>query len=135
MPITLAEYQEFVEQMASPRSISDSESRYLLSAIGLAGEAGEFADLIKKAIFHKDGMDRAHVAIDKAKLISELGDLTWYLAFAASTVGVSLQSVLDGNVEKIKARYKTGRFTEPEFLSKETAKEPIRTIYQKPAAT
>lgn len=116
MSITLHEYQEFVERLASPRSVSDEESRYLLSAIGLNGEAGEFADIIKKGIFHEAGIDRD-------KLIKELGDVLWYCAFAANTLDISLQSVIDRNVEKLQARYQSGRFTTAEFQAKEAAKE------------
>lgn len=113
--ITLRDYQQFVEGLASPRSLRDQESRYLLSAIGLAGEAGEFADLVKKGIFHEAGCDYD-------KLVKELGDILWYAAFAANTLGVSLQSVLDANVAKLQDRYKSGKFTTQEFQAKEAAK-------------
>jgi len=113
--ITLHEYQDFVEQLASPRSVSDTESRYLLAAVGLSGESGEFADLVKKAIFHEAGIDRD-------KLAKELGDILWYAAFAANTLEISLQSVLDTDVEKLRGRYKSGRFTAEEFQAKEAAK-------------
>lgn len=115
MSKSLQEYQEFVERMASERSKRDAESRFLTAATGLAGEAGEFADLVKKAIFHESGFD-------VAKLAKELGDILWYAAFAATALGVTLQDVIDGNVEKLQARYKTGTFTKEEFQAKEAAK-------------
>lgn len=113
--ISLTEYQNMVEALASPRSVSSAESRYLLAAVGLSGETGEFADLIKKAIFHEAGIDRD-------KLISELGDVCWYLAFAANAVDISLQEILDRNVAKLQSRYKSGKFTTTEFQAKEAAK-------------
>ena len=46
--------------------------------------------------------------LNKDKLIDELGDVAWYLAEAATALGVSLESVLQHNVDKLKARYPQG---------------------------
>jgi NTP pyrophosphatase (non-canonical NTP hydrolase) len=71
------------------------------NAIGLAGEAGEVADLVKKAVFHRKGLDYE-------KLAKELGDVLWYVAALCSTAGLSLNDVMAANVEKLKARYPNG---------------------------
>ncbi len=113
----LHEYQEFVEQLASPRSVSDEESRFLTAVAGLAGEVGEFADHVKKAIFHGGGLQRDH-------LKDELGDILWYCAFAANALEVSLDSVIAANVAKLQHRYRSGVFKIEEFLAKEAAKCP-----------
>lgn len=84
------------------------------AALGLAGEAGEIADLIKK--HHYQGHP-----LDTMKLKDELGDLCWYVAEACdalmrledSTNGLSyydFQAVLARNLDKLKARYPGGRF-------------------------
>lgn len=67
-------------------------------ALGLAGEAGEVADLFKKVIFHKHDLD-----LDKVK--KELGDVAWYLAVLSDEVGLSLSDVMETNLAKLKARY------------------------------
>lgn len=71
------------------------------NALGIAGEAGEVADLIKKHVAH------GH-ELDEAKLTRELGDVLWYVAALAHDIGVSLSTVAHENVEKLKARYPDG---------------------------
>jgi NTP pyrophosphatase (non-canonical NTP hydrolase) len=71
------------------------------NGLGLAGESGEVADLIKKGVFHQQG-------IDKAKLTKELGDVLWYIAAICSNVNVSLEEVAGVNIAKLKARYPEG---------------------------
>jgi NTP pyrophosphatase (non-canonical NTP hydrolase) len=71
------------------------------NALGLAGEAGEVADLIKKGIFHQKGLD-------KENLKKELGDVLWYLTALCSDLGLSLEEVMQHNIKKLKARYPEG---------------------------
>lgn len=71
------------------------------NAIGLAGEAGEVADLVKKGIFHQHGLDAE-------KVKKELGDVLWYVAALCSKLGFDLGEVMEANVEKLKARYPDG---------------------------
>lgn len=70
-------------------------------ALGIAGEAGEVADAIKKHLFH------GH-ALDVEGLRDELGDVLWYVATLAKTLGLSLDDVAAANVAKLKARYPEG---------------------------
>lgn len=69
--------------------------------LGIAGEAGEVADLIKKHLGH--GHD-----LDWHKLREELGDVLWYVACLADRFGIKLSEVADANVEKLKRRYPFG---------------------------
>ncbi|WP_067840614.1 nucleoside triphosphate pyrophosphohydrolase family protein [Nocardia lijiangensis] len=73
----------------------------LLGAIGLCGESGEVAELVKKHVFHGDQLDRT-------LLIGEMGDVLWYLAHLANALGVSLEDVAARNVEKLRRRYPDG---------------------------
>lgn len=75
--------------------------RLLNAALGLAGEAGEFADSVKKYAYH------AH-ALDEAALCKELGDVLWYVALACDTLGLQLSDVMAENVEKLRRRYPEG---------------------------
>ena len=72
-----------------------------VAALGLTGEAGEIAELVKKGIYHGHGLD-----VDK--LANELGDLQWYIAEACSRAGLSLASVMERNVAKLRKRYPEG---------------------------
>lgn len=71
------------------------------AALGLCGESGEFADLIKKIEYQDHPRDNDH-------LIRELGDICWYIALAATALEVDLESVMTTNIEKLKARYPDG---------------------------
>lgn len=81
-----------------PRDYSPEEIMLVWNALGLAGEAGEVADYIKKCIFHDH-------PLDVEKLIKELGDVQWYLAALATKIQVTLSQVMETNIEKLKARY------------------------------
>ncbi len=72
-----------------------------VAGLGIAGEAGEVADEIKKVLGHGKAMD-----VDK--LVKELGDVLWYAASVAEDIGVPLGEVARRNVEKLKARYPEG---------------------------
>jgi len=69
--------------------------------LGLAGEAGEVADDIKKHLFQ--GHD-----LDLDALAKELGDVLWYAAATATTLGLSLADIAAGNVAKLEARFPDG---------------------------
>ncbi len=70
-------------------------------ALGLSGESGEVADVLKKHLFHNHPLDRE-------KLCKELGDVMWYIAMLAQTLDLSLEEVAQTNVDKLKARYPEG---------------------------
>jgi NTP pyrophosphatase (non-canonical NTP hydrolase) len=70
-------------------------------ALGLSGEAGEVADLVKKHIGHGHDLD-----VNKLKL--ELGDVLWYIAGLAHVLGLTLSEVAEANVAKLKRRYPDG---------------------------
>ena|SRR6185437_1264728 len=74
-------------------------------ALGVCGEAGEFANKVKKII---RGDVYASLAERDAALIKELGDTLWYLAEAAANLGVSLEFVAEKNLEKLENRKAAG---------------------------
>lgn len=59
-----------------------------LCGLGLAGEAGEVADFIKKVFYH-------HKPMDRQKLIEETGDLMWYVAYFCHTLDFDLDKLID----------------------------------------
>lgn len=73
----------------------------LNGCLGLAGEAGETLDMIKKWIFHEKELDVEH-------LKKELGDVMWYMAMICYSFGFDLDEILQMNVDKLKARYPEG---------------------------
>lgn len=115
--LTLGEYQTFVEGLASEASVKDFQCRIATVGLGLGGEGGEIADYIKKVLFHGKEFSRE-------ELIKELGDVQWYVAFACNTLNISMQEVIDKNVDKLKNRYPQGKFTREDFLRKEEGEKP-----------
>jgi NTP pyrophosphatase (non-canonical NTP hydrolase) len=71
------------------------------AALGLAGEAGEFADAIKKVSFQGHTLNHAYLA-------QEVGDILWYCAMAASALGMDLDDIAVQNVQKLQKRYPDG---------------------------
>jgi len=70
-------------------------------ALGLAGESGEVADLVKKALFYGKSLDRE-------ALILELGDVRWYLEVLAASLDLTMEEIEAANVAKLQKRYPTG---------------------------
>lgn len=82
----------------------------MIWSLGLTGEAGEFADMMKKAHGHGHELDNELAA-------KELGDVLWYLSVLADSLGYTLSDIATMNVEKLKKRYKKG-FTIAESKNK-----------------
>lgn len=82
-------------------------------ALGIAGEAGEVADLVKKYIGH------GH-ALEREKVKKELGDVLWYVAVLANRIWYTLEDVASANVAKLRARYPDGFSTEASIARVDT---------------
>ncbi|CAB4197142.1 MazG Predicted pyrophosphatase [uncultured Caudovirales phage] len=70
----------------------------LHAALGLAGEAGEFVDCVKKHTVYGQPLDT-----NNAK--EELGDLLWFIALGCKALGVSMEAVASENIAKLQKRY------------------------------
>lgn len=81
-----------------------------LMALGVTGEAGEVADLIKKHLGHGHELVREH-------LLKEIGDVLWYLAAFATLLDVNLEDVAAQNIAKLQARYPNG-FSEQDSINR-----------------
>ena len=94
--MTFNEYQEFASKGILP--VGQGKNGAIHFALGLAGEAGEVCDIIKKREFH--GRD---IPIDDVK--KELGDVMWYVANLCNTFHFSIEDVIADNVQKLTKRY------------------------------
>ena len=72
--------------------------RLLHGSCGIATEAGELLDAMKKHIFY--GKE-----IDTVNIVEEIGDLMWYSAILLDELGVEFEEVMEKNINKLKARY------------------------------
>jgi NTP pyrophosphatase (non-canonical NTP hydrolase) len=98
-PDSFNDYQRLAERTAGAGG--DGERRLVVAALGLAGEAGEFANLVKKLTAH------GHTIPFEA-LADELGDVLWYLAEAASACSLDLAQIARDNIAKLERRYPEG---------------------------
>ena len=93
------EYQKLAMTTLNPQL---SRKDVLINGVmGLCGESGEAIDIVKKHLH------QGH-ALDREKLVKELGDIAWYLAETAYALDVPLDDVLSGNIEKLRKRYPEG---------------------------
>ena len=97
--MTINEYQHLAMTTLNPKLSNDE---ILINGVmGLCGESGEAIDIVKK--WFAQGHE-----LDREKLIKELGDVAWYLAEIAHALGVSLEEVLQRNIDKLRERYPDG---------------------------
>lgn len=88
-------------QTISGRTANRHDYELANYGLGLTGESGEVADLIKKSMFH------GH-KVDKSEIKKELGDVLWYLANIATLAGLTLEEIATANVDKLMKRYPNG---------------------------
>lgn len=83
----------------------DRGNNFVYPALGLAGEAGEVADKLKKVIRDDGGALTDPVRDAVAK---ELGDVLWYVAVLASEIDYDLNDIAQINVDKLASRHQRG---------------------------
>ena len=122
MTVNTDAYLEFVDAVTSEQS-KDFEAlvyrlqelegqefpseRLLTAAVGMSAEAGEFTEIVKKIIFQGKPVNDENMFHMKR----ELGDIMWYVAQACMGLNVSIDEVIEMNVDKLKARYPGGEFS------------------------
>lgn len=91
-------YEQFVQDLARfPKAQNDPHIvSAMYCALGLAGEAGEVVEKVKK--WHRDGR------IDKQAVALELGDVLYYLVSLGLSMGYTLADIERMNVEKLESR-------------------------------
>lgn len=92
------------QQLALRTYRTEPTQHHLLvnGALGLTGESGEVADIIKKLVYPSktgDGQDT------QTRLLDELGDVLWYIAILAKGAGVSLDEIAQHNIAKLASRH------------------------------
>ena len=80
-------------------------SNFAYPALGLAGEAGEVADKLKKVIRYNDGVltDQVRDAVAK-----EIGDVLWYVSVLAHEMDYDLNTIAKINIDKLASRQQRG---------------------------
>lgn len=123
MAVDLKKYEQFVEVVTSQPSNSVGAliqrlgelheqpnlniALLLTGGIGLASEAGELDEIVKKMVFQgKPWNEETRFHIKR-----ELGDIAWYWVNACRAIGVDPNEVIEENVRKLESRYPGGKFS------------------------
>lgn len=105
---------EYMRDAVRTRAVYDDPDRaVLILTLGLVGEAGEFAEHIKKWLGHGHPVD--HVALQK-----ELGDVAWYWANLHDLLRLDPGDTLIKNLAKLSHRYPDAFSTEDSIQRRDT---------------
>ena len=95
-PLEMDKYQ----QQAATTAIYDQKHAVIYPALGLAAEAGEVANKVKKIM--RDGK------LDRDGIADEIGDCLWYIAALCRDLNIDMETVAYDNLEKLHGRQKRG---------------------------
>lgn len=94
----------FRPEDAEARILTPQQNTLLLGAIGMAAEAGEFLDHVKKHLYHDQELTPERIA----KMHAELGDVLWYHRAACKGMDTTMSDVAQGNIDKLQKRHPNG---------------------------
>ena len=106
---------DLYQEEAKKTAVYPSEKGIEYCCLGLASEAGEVCQIVKKEL--RQGRDvgtRVQLNLlatssDFAKKMSdELGDVLWYISSLATELGLDLYTIAEGNIAKLQLRQETG---------------------------
>ena len=88
------------QRAAVSTAIYKKEHAVIYPALGLAAEAGEVANKVKKIL--RDGK------FDREAIADEVGDCLWYIAALCRDLNIDMQQIADNNIKKLKDRLERG---------------------------
>lgn len=121
MDHNIVSHTELVAALIKPgediiKSLTPSKANALHMAVGVAGEAGELLDAVKKhVIYNKDA--------DRANIVEELGDLEFYMEGLRAEYSITREETLRANIAKLSQRYASGKFSDAQAQARADKKE------------
>ncbi len=100
------EFNNYQKEARKTAMYPDLGNNFVYPTLGLAGEAGEVAEKIKKVIRDGNGIVTDE---KKEELSKELGDVLWYVANLAEELGLGLDLIAQKNLEKLRSRQDRGK--------------------------
>ncbi len=102
-------YSLFVENLCKPGfqilvDMKATDAHLVHMAMGVAGEAGELLDAIKKSAIYRKPYDRENI-------LEECGDLLFYIQGVLNYYCVPMEEVIELNRSKLQKRYSEGKYT------------------------
>lgn len=103
MSLEINEYQKRAHETACYLGLEQGDYRY--PVMGLTEEAGEVSGKFAKAVRDANGIidGERREAIKK-----ELGDVCWFVAEISTLLGLTLEEVMQGNLDKLASRKERG---------------------------
>ena len=98
------------------------------AAMGIAGEAGEVIDIVKKVYAYGKPL----LTND---LVEEAGDLVWYLNLLFKSLDTTWEEVFDLNIKKLEARYPDLRFDADKAINRDVEAEKVAMAADSYSAT
>ena len=98
-------FNEYQKKSRETAIYPDAGKNWIYPTLGLAGEAGEIANKMKKVMRDKENkLDED----TKKDMEQELGDILWYVAQVATELDLSLGNIAEKNIEKLSSRKDRG---------------------------
>ena len=101
------DFEAFVYRLQELEGQEFPSERLLTASVGMCAEEGEFTEIVKKIIFQGKPVNDENLF----HLKRELGDIMWYVAQACMGLNISLDDIIEMNVDKLKSRYPGGEFS------------------------
>jgi len=101
-------FEEYQRLSRTTAMYPDKDKNFVYPTLGLAGEAGEVSEKIKKVLRDKGGVIDEFTRMELAK---ELGDVLWYVSNLATELNLPLEQIALGNIEKLFSRKDRGAIT------------------------
>lgn len=91
-------FNKIASMYDAPLTVENAKAVEISYVMGLVTEAAEIADIYKKHLAQNQPLNIEHIKI-------ELGDIMWYIKGLLNVHGLTLEQVLQSNVDKLKQRY------------------------------
>jgi len=75
------------------------------SMMGIAGEAGELLDAVKKHVIYQKPLDLENV-------VEELGDMEFYMEQMRQRLGITREQTIEHNIVKLSKRYSAMKYSD-----------------------
>ncbi len=110
------EYSELVKNLAKPgleiaKEINSYDAHHIHMSLGIAGEAGELVDAVKKIVIYHKEIDRQHI-------VEEMGDLEFYLEGLRQGLRITREEVIKYNINKLSKRYSLGSYSDEQAINR-----------------
>lgn len=104
------DYAHFVAILAKPgedikAELTAEDCHLWHMGTGVAGEAGELLDAVKKVVVYRKPVDLKNV-------VEELGDLEFFMEGIRAALGITREETIAANRTKLNARYTAAKYSD-----------------------